>query len=94
MIKGTRKLVFTLVWHYNAFLSYGVKPVEEKRVWLDNDIANETQVDVNVFLLQNGLPAEMETIEQLKLAESLYANAQMLWQENEDKKEKTLDRRA
>ena len=82
-----------MVWHYNAFLSYDVKPVEEKRVWLDADTANMTQVDVNAFFLQNGLPAEDEGVEQLKLAESLYANAKVLWREEEEK-EVTLDRRA
>ena len=82
-----------MVWHYNAFLSYDVKPVEEERVWLDADTANMTQVDVNNFFLQNGMPIENENMEQVKLVESLYANAKVLWQE-EEKKEAVLDRRA
>ena len=81
-----------MVWHYNAFLSYDVKPVEEERVWLDADTANMTQVDVNNFFLQNGMPTESENGEQVKLAESLYANAKILWRE-EGKKETALDRR-
>ena len=82
-----------MVWHYNAFLSYDVKPVEEERVWLDADAANLTQVDVNAFFLQNGMPSENKKVEQIKLAESLYANAKVLWQE-ETKKEVSLDQRA
>ena len=83
-----------MVWHYNAFLSYDVKPVEEKRVWLDAETANMTQVDVNAFFLQNGIPTEDESVEQVKLVESLYANAKTLWREKIEEKEVTLDRRA
>lgn len=83
-----------MVWHYNAFLSYDVKPVEEKREWLDADTANMTQVDVNAFFLQNGMPTEDESVEQVKLVGSLYANAKVLWQEKENEREVTLDRRA
>jgi len=81
-----------MVWHYNAFLSYDVKPVEEQRVWLDEDTANQTQVDVNAFFLQNGIPSEDEIVEQMKLAESLYANARVLWEE--PVQVGSLDRRA
>ena len=56
-----------MVWHYNAFLSYHVKPVEEERVWLDADTANMTQVDVNNFFLRNGMLIENENMEQLKI---------------------------
>ena len=87
-----------MVWHYNAFLSYEAKPVEEKRVWLDSETANMTQVDVNAYLLENAVPAVPilnEQSEQINLAESLYATALTLWEkENEEKEKKALDRRA
>ena len=91
---AAEKAGVTVVWHYNAFLSHTVEPVEEERVWLDVDIANQTQVDVNAYLLHNGLQPESEYMEQLKLAESLYANACALWEEEAEGKETTLDRRA
>ena len=83
-----------MVWRYNAFLPYEVKPVEEEQVWLDTDTANMIQVDVNAFYLEHGMPEEVGTVEQMKLTESLYANAKELWQNNDEVKETLLDRRA
>ena len=83
----------TMVWHYNVFLSYDVEPVEEKRVWLDADTANLTQVDLNAYFLSQGKPCDDGAIEQLKLVDQLYASAMGLWKE-ETKKDYTLDRRA
>ena len=93
LVYADKKVGVTVVWHYNAFLSYNVKPVEEKREWLDADAANMAQVDLNAFFLQNGMPTEDGSVEQLKLVESLYANAKNLWQENAEEKEGVLDRK-
>ena len=89
-----RKDGVTMVWHYNAFLTYDVKPAEETRVLLDEATANNTQVDVNAFFLENGKPTENDVIEKSKLTESLYANALALWDEPEEKEKVVLDRRA
>ena len=83
-----------MVWHYNAFLSYEVKPAEETRNLLDEVTANNTQVDVNAFFLENGMPSGDETVEKSKLTESLYANAMALWEESEEHEKSVLDRRA
>ena len=82
----------TMVWHYNAFLAYSPQPVEEKRVWLDTETANLQQVDLNAYFLANGTPSEDASVEQVKLAEELYASALSLWEE--EKEEKVLDKRA
>ena len=92
-----RKDGVSMVWHYNAFLSYEAKPVEEKRVWLDPETANMTQVDVNAYLLENAVPAVPvlnEQSEQINLAESLYATALTLWEDRSQEEKKALDRRA
>ena len=82
-----------MVWHYNAFLSYGPKPVEEKRVWLDPETANLKQVDLNAYFLENGTPSEDVVIEQGRLVGGLYAMALSEWEEKKEQ-EKILDRRA
>ena len=82
-----------MVWHYNAFLSYVPQPVEEKRDWLDPEIANQKQVDLNAYFLANGTPSEDAVIEQLRLAEELYATALTFWKDDEGR-EKVLDKRA
>ena len=81
-----------MVWHYNAFLSYGVEPVEEKRVWLDAETANLTQVDLNAYFLHQGVLCDDGVFEQIRLADQLYANAKELWED--ESKQNTLDRRA
>ena len=83
----------TMVWHYNAFLSYGPEPVEEKRVWLDEETANLKQVELNAYFLENGTPSEDVAVEQNRLVEGLYASALAFWVEKEEK-EKVLDQRA
>ena len=83
-----------MVWHYNAFLSYDVKPAEEKRPMLDQETANNTQVEVNAFFLENGMPAGDASVEKSKLTESLYANALAMWEEPEEEEKAVLDRRA
>ena len=82
-----------MVWHYNAFLSYEPEPVEEKRIWLDQETANLKQVDLLAYFLANGMPSEDAVIEQTKLTEGLYANALALWKEDPEEK-KVLDKRA
>ena len=83
----------TMVWHYNAFLSYSPEPVEEKRVLLDNETAILKQVDLNAYFIANGTPCEDAAIEQGRLVEELYATALALWEESNDE-EKVLDQRA
>ena len=83
----------SMVWHYNAFLSYAVEPVKEELVWLDTETANLTQVDLNAYFLENGTPGEDAVFEQIKLADQLYANALAFW-EDDDKKDQSLDKRA
>ena len=82
-----------MVWHYNAFLSYEPEPVEEKRVWLDQETANLKQVDLLAYFLANGTPAEDAVVEQNRLVEGLYATALAFWEEEEEKETK-LDKRA
>ena len=82
-----------MIWHYNAFLSYEPEPVEEKRVWLDQETANLKQVDLLAYFLANGTPAEDVVVEQNRLVEGLYATALSFWEEKEEK-EKVLDKRA
>ena len=93
-ISKDQKAGVTVVWHYNAFLSYDVKPVEEERVWLDADTANQTQVDVNSFLLQGGINYVSNALECSMHRGALFSNAQRYEKEEETEKESTLDCRA
>ena len=83
----------TMVWRYNAFLSYSLEPVEEERVLLDNETAVLKQVDLNAYFIANGTPREDAAIEQGRLAEELYATALALW-EDDSENEKVCDKRA
>lgn len=83
----------TMVWHYNAFLSYDIEPVEEERVWLDAETAQQKQVDLNAYFIANGTPNDDRVFDQMKLAGQLYANAQVLW-DDQEQKDSTLDKRA
>ena len=70
-----------------------IKPVEEERVWLDNETANLTQVDLNAYFLTNGTPNEAAVFDQMQLAGQLYVNASTEWVENDDRTG-ALDKRA
>ena len=61
---------------------------------LDEATANNTQVDVNAFFLENGKPCGDEAVEKSKLTESLYAIALALWEDQVADEKGVLDRRA
>ena len=83
----------TMVWHYNAFLSYDVEPVKEVVLLMDEETANLTQVECNAYLLEARVQKADEVFEQMRLTEQLYANALALWEEQREK-ETNLDKRA
>ena len=85
----------TMVWHYNAFLSYDVEPVEEVCVLLDAETANHAQVECNAYFLETrSQNVDVDGVfEQMKLTERLYANALALWEDDQEK-DLTLDKRA
>lgn len=83
-----------MVWHYNAFLSYEAEPVEEERVWLDADTANQTQVDLTAYLMAKRTTKMDPVMGQLRSAEFRYNAAHSFMDEEDSEKPVTLDQRA
>ena len=82
----------TMVWHYNAFLSYEAEPVEEERVWLDPETANLKQVDLNAYVMTIRGKKEDPVVGRIKSAEFRYAAA-LAFMNEEEEKAVSLDRR-
>ncbi len=80
-----------MVWHYNAFLSYEAEPVEEERVWLDADTANQTQVDLTAYLMAKRTSKMDPLAGRLRSAEFRYNAAHSYMEEDEEQKPATLD---